>query len=85
MTESREKQTRVLDYDLSELLLSGTRRFKGLKRLGIESVRDLINFYPFRYNDFSRVVPIDRVIIGQNATILGTIHDIKIKRGETWR
>jgi ATP-dependent DNA helicase RecG len=44
-----------------------------LERLGIFSVRDLLWYPPFRYNDFSMTSPIGRIQIGETVTIKGEV------------
>lgn len=54
-----------------------------LKKLGIETVSDLIFYYPFRYDDFSRIVDIKSLEPGQTATVRGRVELIKNQR--SWR
>lgn len=51
----------------------GPARAKLLKILGIETVKDLLMYVPFRYDDFSLVSPIARVQPGETVTVGGTI------------
>lgn len=44
-----------------------------LKNLEIETVGDLLNHYPFRYDDFTNIKKIAHLIYGENATITGSI------------
>jgi len=48
-----------------------------LERLGIRTVRDLLFYAPFRYNDFSHVTPIRSLYPGQVVSIHGTVLSIK--------
>jgi len=50
---------------------------KRLKKLGIESLRDLIYHFPFRYDDFSLISEISRVQPGEVLTIKGRVLSIK--------
>lgn len=45
---------KVIIIELEELKGLGTKGIKLLNKLGIQNVIDLINFYPFRYNDIKR-------------------------------
>lgn len=54
-----------------------------LKKLGIETVKDILWHFPARYEDFSQIYKIADLQPGQHATIQGTIEDIKTER--TWR
>jgi len=48
-----------------------------LERLGIHTVRDLLFYAPFRYNDFSQVTPIRSLHPGHVVSIHGTVLGIK--------
>ena len=47
-----------------------------LPRLGIMTVRDLLLFFPRRYEDFSSITPIAFVRPGVKTTVRGRIYDI---------
>ncbi len=51
-----------------------------LKKLKIETVKDLIFYYPFRYDDFSRILPVSSLRPGITATIKARIMLIQNKR-----
>jgi ATP-dependent DNA helicase RecG len=76
----RVEQTNALDAPVSQLRSAGAKRLKGLHRLGISTIRDLLTFYPFRYNDFSRIVPIAHTPLGERSSVLGTVVEVKVKR-----
>jgi ATP-dependent DNA helicase RecG len=48
-----------------------------LSRLGIETVEDLLNHYPFRYDDFSNVKNALESNVGETVTLIGEIWSIK--------
>jgi ATP-dependent DNA helicase RecG len=77
---TRDGQTRALDTPVSRLFSAGTRRLQGLRRLGISTIRDLLFAYPFRYNDFSRIIPIANTPLGERSSVLGTVFEVKVKR-----
>ena len=56
---------------------------KKLKRLGIESVRDLLFYFPRRWDDFSKPQMISKLQIGQDAIIKAKI--AQIRQGRTRR
>jgi ATP-dependent DNA helicase RecG len=78
--ESRDAQTRALDEPVSRLSFAGGKRLGGLGKLGISTIRDLLTAYPFRYNDFSRVIPIAQTPLGERSSVLGTVIEVKVKR-----
>ncbi len=51
-----------------------------LKKLGLATVLDLIYHFPYRYEDFSHVVPIASLAPGEPRTVRGTIATIKTTR-----
>ncbi|MDO8570501.1 MAG: ATP-dependent DNA helicase RecG [Candidatus Daviesbacteria bacterium] len=48
-----------------------------LKNLNLKTVEDLINHYPFRYDDFSKNQDISQTQIGETVTLKGEIWSIK--------
>lgn len=44
-----------------------------LKNLEIETVGDLLNHYPFRYDDFTNIKKIAHLLYGESATVTGSI------------
>jgi len=68
---------------LSEIKGVGPKFSERLKKLKIETVKDLLWHFPFRYEDFSHISKIADLKIGEIATISGVISDIKLHR--TWK
>lgn len=54
-----------------------------LKALGIETVKDLIFYFPFRYEDFARIVSIKELRVGETVSVRGTITLIAQRR--SWK
>ena len=53
------------------------RRYEApLRKLGVETVEDLLQHYPRRYIDRSRVASIGDLRIGQEATVIGTVRRV---------
>jgi ATP-dependent DNA helicase RecG len=50
---------------------------KRLEKLEIRTVRNLLFYPPFRYNDFSHTVPIGRIVPGTTVTVEGDVQSIK--------
>lgn len=72
-----------LQTPLSEVIGIQKRFIGKLKRMGIETVRDLIWHFPTRYEDFSKIYKIAELIPNQEATIQGMVNEIGGRR--TWR
>jgi ATP-dependent DNA helicase RecG len=60
-----------------------TKFVSKLKKLGIETVHDLLWHFPVRYEDFSQVHTIEDLTPNQEVTITATVE--KIKSRNTWR
>ena len=54
-----------------------------LKKLGVFTVRDLLYYFPHRYEDFSQVSHIKDLALNQSACIIGEV--TKIKTIRTWK
>lgn len=70
----------TLSSPLSSLYGVGAQKQKALKKLGLEKIRDLIFYFPFRYNDFSKIVTIRDLRHGKIITVLGKIQKIRTIR-----
>ncbi|NLG10506.1 MAG: ATP-dependent DNA helicase RecG [Coriobacteriaceae bacterium] len=73
-------QTLLLDDKVSRIRSVKETRARGLSRLGISTVRDLIYHFPFRYDDFSTIVRIADARLGEKQSILGTVDEVSVKR-----
>ena len=64
----------------------GENTAKLFERLGIFTVRDLLYFFPRRYDDFSALKPISALTYGQIETVIGTIWRCRgqAQRATTW-
>ena len=70
----------VLHEDVSRLKYVSGAREEALRRLGIESVGDLLCHIPRRYLDFTHAVDIESAPIGSVSTIVGTVDRVSEKR-----
>ena len=51
-----------------------------LKRLGLQTLSDLIFYFPFRYDDFSRVVKISQLTPEMSVTVIGRVELLSSRR-----
>ena len=51
-----------------------------LKRLGIETVENLLFYFPFRYEDYSQVLAIKDLTVGERVSVLAKIEQIQSRR-----
>ncbi|PKQ38650.1 MAG: ATP-dependent DNA helicase RecG [Actinobacteria bacterium HGW-Actinobacteria-1] len=67
-------------HPVSDVRLVDARRSEALVKAGIETVEDLIRHYPFRYLDLSMAGAIRDVPLGDDATVVGIVRDVRVKR-----
>jgi len=69
-----------LSDSVSKLRGIGPRYLKYLEKLGIKTIKDLLWYFPFRYEDFSQVKKINELQPEEIASIIGIIKKISIRR-----
>ncbi|HPC31128.1 MAG TPA: ATP-dependent DNA helicase RecG [Candidatus Paceibacterota bacterium] len=70
----------LLPDSVSKLKGVGPRSLNYLEKLGIETIKDLLWHFPFRYEDFSKIKKISQLEEGETATVYGTITKINLRR-----
>lgn len=58
-----------LEASVSQVPLVGQHYTRKLKKLGIESIEDLLHHYPFRYDDFTKYKKISELVAFEKATL----------------
>lgn len=79
-TSARLARTCALDDGVSRLRYVSGARLAAMERMGVRTVCDLFLHVPRRYLDFSHVVPIAHADVGQEATVVGRIDRVELKR-----
>ena len=74
-----------MDTPVSQLKTVGQALGGRLKRLGIETAKDLLLYFPFRYEDFSQTKAIAELVEGEDVTVLATVELIANKRSHRKR
>jgi ATP-dependent DNA helicase RecG len=69
-----------LQTPVENLLRVGKVTAKRLQNLGLRTAEDLLFYFPFRYEDWSKIVPIGKLTYGSAATCRGRIELIKNTR-----
>lgn len=70
-----------LDQDVRYLKGVGPKRAKELNSLGVETVQDLLDYFPFRIEDFSQIKRIRDLNPGDEVTISGKIVSLSTMPG----
>lgn len=77
---SRGDSDFLLDCDAGKVRAVSPARAKNLAKMGIMTVRDLLENYPRRYIDLSNIETAARAPIGQFVTVVGTVDEITEKQ-----
>lgn len=70
-----------LNSTCSQLFGVGPAITSKLEKLGIKTVQDLLFHLPYRYEDRTKVVPINQLTVGVHALVVGAIQSTKIIQG----
>lgn len=74
-----------LTHPVTSLNRVGAVLARRLTYLNIETIEDLLMYFPFRYEDFREVAAIDSLVGGETVTIKGTIELINNRRSSRRR
>ncbi len=66
----------ALDAPISVLQGVGPHHSKNLDRLGVTTLRDLLYYFPRRYDDYSQFKTINRLRYGEEVTVIGTVQSV---------
>jgi len=69
-----------LSNSVSEIRGIGPRYLKYLEKLGIKTIKDLLWYFPFRYEDFSKIKKINELQSEEKCSIIGSVKKIDIRR-----
>ncbi|MBN1975775.1 MAG: ATP-dependent DNA helicase RecG [Anaerolineae bacterium] len=64
-----------LNSSITTLRGVGPRQATRLEKLGIRTIRDVLYFFPRRYDDYSELKPINRLEYGEEVTIIAKVWD----------
>jgi len=66
----------ALDAKLTVLQGVGSRSAESLARLGMQTLGDMLYYFPRRYDDYSQLKPIKDLFYGEQVTVIGTIESV---------
>lgn len=69
-----------LNTDITKINRVGLATAKKLKKIGVESIEDLLFYFPFRYDDYNEITQIKDLKPEMKTNIVGTIELIQNKR-----
>ncbi len=66
----------ALEAKLTVLQGIGPRHAETLGKLGMQTLGDMLYYYPRRYDDYSQLKPIKDLFYGEQVTVIGTIQSV---------
>ncbi|HJR78810.1 MAG TPA: ATP-dependent DNA helicase RecG [Anaerolineales bacterium] len=66
----------ALDAKLTVLQGIGPKHAETLSKLGMQTLGDMLYYYPRRYDDYSQLKPIKDLFYGEQVTVIGTIQSV---------
>ncbi len=66
----------ALNADITVLQGVGPKNFESLKNLGMQTLGDMLYYFPRRYEDYSQLKPIKDLFYGEVVTVLGTVQSL---------
>lgn len=78
--QPRSAPGRGLEASVEMLAGIGKKRGELLGKLGVKTVRDLLYFYPRRYEDYSTLKTINRLVYGERVSVLATVWDVGLRK-----
>lgn len=71
--ESARADLEKLNQPVTALKGVGEIRAEQLANLGLYTLNDLLFHFPRRYDDYTRLLPINRLVVGQQHVVIGTV------------
>ncbi len=68
-----------LDASLKVLPGVGAKNAQNLEKLGLQKLEDLLYFFPRRYDDFSKMKPINQLRFGEELSVAGTVQKSQLR------
>jgi ATP-dependent DNA helicase RecG len=76
---TQEEPPAALDAPVTVLPGVGPRHQQTLSKLGLSTLGDLLYYYPRRYDDYSKLKPINQLWYGEEVTVIGTVDNISTR------
>ncbi len=73
------EEPEALNASVTVLPGVGPKNAQTLARLGLITLRDMLYYFPRRYDDYSQLKPINRLVYGEEVTVIGTIQSVNTR------
>jgi len=74
-----EEPPAALNAPVTVLPGIGTRHAQTLSKLGLNTLGDMLRYYPRRYDDYTQLKPINRLRYGDEVTVIGTVQSVAVR------
>lgn len=74
---TNQNQSLGIDAPLTVIQGVGPANANKLQSLGLEKLEDLLYYFPRRYDDYSKLKPINHIMYGDELTVIGVIQHIE--------
>ncbi|HSF82698.1 MAG TPA: ATP-dependent DNA helicase RecG [Anaerolineales bacterium] len=71
-----ELEPAALNASVTVLQNVGPKHAHTLSRLGLLTLRDMLYYFPRRYDDYASLMPINRLSYGEEVTVIGTVQSV---------
>ncbi len=79
LSQTRDVEPVALDAPVTVLSGVGPSFAQTLARLNLRTLRDLLYYFPRRYDDYTQLKPINRLWFGEEVTVIGTVQNINMR------
>ena len=81
--ETQKTSLDALNAPVTVLPGVGPKHGQTLKRLGLETLEDMLYFFPRRYDDYSELKTINRLEYGEQVTVIGTVQSASTRNWQS--
>jgi len=78
--EIQKTSLEALNAPVTVLPGVGPKHGETLKKLGLETLEDMLYFFPRRYDDYSQLKTINRLEYGEQVTVIGTVQNASTRK-----
>ena len=78
--ETQKTSLEALNAPVTVLPGVGPKHGETLKKLGLETLEDMLYFFPRRYDDYSQLKTINRLEFGEQVTVIGTVQSASSRK-----
>jgi ATP-dependent DNA helicase RecG len=80
---SQQEEPAALDASVKVLPSVGPKHAHTLGHLGLFTLRDMLYYFPRRYDDYSQLKPINRLWYGEVVTVIGSVQSVNNRQARS--